>query len=152
MDYRAASYYSAGAAGRRSRLTDRLPAGDDPVRLARHSGAAGGLSHHDHQNLEPVPVSAEARTCRRRRDATAAVDHRLAAGAEIHPWSPRLFGRWWQIRRAAAGRNEEMALGGVGLLPGGATQSRVPAVFRAAQRRVLTECHHVGHARDPDAA
>ena len=42
------------------RHADRLPAGDDAVRLAGDPGAAGRLPHHDHQDLEPVPVSAQA--------------------------------------------------------------------------------------------
>ena len=38
----------------------RLFAGDDVVRLAGDFGAAGRLPHHDDQDLEPFPVSAEA--------------------------------------------------------------------------------------------
>ena len=57
-----------------------------------------------------------------------------------------------QIWRAAPRRDEEMALGGAGVLPGGAAQSGVPAVFRAAQRRVLAERDHAGDAVDTDLA
>ena len=151
LDHGAARHHSAGAPCPRRRLADRLSAGHDPVRLAGDPGAAGRLSHHDHENLEPVPVSAETRTRRRRRRAAAAADDIAAAGAEIHPGPPRLFGVGRQIRRAAPGRDEEVALGGAGVLPGGAAQSGFPAVFRAAQRRVLAERHHAGDAVDADA-
>ena len=82
LDHGAARHHSACAAGPRRRFADRLPAGHDPVRLAGDPGAAGRLSHHDHEDLEPVPVSAEARTGRRRRGAAAAADHPAAASAE----------------------------------------------------------------------
>ena len=64
LDDGAAHHHSAGAAGAAGRRAGRLPAGDDAVRLARDPGDAGRLPHHDHQDLEPVPVSAEARACR----------------------------------------------------------------------------------------
>ena len=57
--------------------TDRVPAGHDAVRLARDPGAAGGLPRHDDENLEPVPVSAEARTRRGRSDAAVDADDLL---------------------------------------------------------------------------
>ena len=106
LDHGAARHDSAGAAGAGRRRPDRVPAGDDAVRLAGDPGAAGRLPHHDHENLEPVPVSAEARTRRRRRGAAAAADHPAAAGAEIHPRPPRLFGGRRQIWRAAPRRDE----------------------------------------------
>ena len=68
----AAHHHSAGAAGGARRRAGRLPAGDDAVRLARDPRAAGRLPHHDHQDLEPVPVSAQAGACRRGLAAAAA--------------------------------------------------------------------------------
>jgi len=56
LDHGAARHDSAGAAGAGCRQPDRLPAGDDAVRIARDPGAAGRLPRHDHENLEPVPV------------------------------------------------------------------------------------------------
>ena len=47
---------------------------------------------------------------------------------------------------------EGLALGRAGVLPGGAAQSGVPALFRAAQRRVLAERDDAGDAGDLDAA
>ena len=73
-------HHSAGAAGAAGRRAGRLPAGDDLVRLAGDPGAAGGLPHHDHQDLEPVPVSAQA-GARRRRRAAAAGAHRACCCA-----------------------------------------------------------------------
>src|SRR3954454_17145783 len=95
-----------GAARARPRPAGGVPAGDDAVRLAGDSRAASRLPHHDHEDLEPVPVSAEAGARGRRGRAAAAVDHRAAAGTEIHPRPPRLFGGRRQIRRAATRRAE----------------------------------------------
>ena len=97
-------------AGRRR--ADRLPAGHDAVRFARDPGAAGRLPHHDDENLEPVPVSAEARTCRRRRRAAAGADDIAVAGSKVPARPPRLLGCRRQVRRAAPGRAEPVALGG----------------------------------------
>ena len=47
---------------------------------------------------------------------------------------------------------KKLALGGARVLPRGAAQSGVPAVFRAAQRRVLAERHDAGDALDLHAA
>ena len=106
LDHGAARHDSAGAAGAGRRRADRLPAGDDAVRFARDPGAAGRLPHHDHENLEPVPVSAETRARRRRRGAAAAADDIAAAGPEIPARPPRLFGGRRQIWRAARDRTE----------------------------------------------
>src|ERR1700738_955011 len=107
----AARHHSPGAAGAGRRRHDRVPAGDDAVRLAGDPGAAGRLPHHDHEDLEPVPVSAKTRTRRRRRGAAADPDHPVVAGAEVHPGPPRLFGGRRKIWRAAPRRNEGVALG-----------------------------------------
>ena len=141
-----------GAARAGRRRVDRVPAGHDAVRFARDPGAAGRLPHHDDEDLEPVPVSAEtrARGCGRR--AAAAADDPAAAGPEIPARPPRLLGGRRQIRRAAPDRDEGMALGGAGVLSAGAAQSGVPAVLRAAQRGVLAERDHAGDAVDGDAA
>ena len=72
----------------------------------------------------------------------------LLQAPEIPARPPRLFGGRRQIRRAAPGRDEELALGGAGVLPAGAAQSGVPALFRAAQRGVLAERDHAGDAVD----
>ncbi len=53
VDYGAARDDSAGAAGAGRRRADRVPAGDDAVRIACDPGAAGRLPHHDDENLEP---------------------------------------------------------------------------------------------------
>ena len=74
LGHRAAHHHSAGAAGAARRLPGGVPAGDDPVRLAGDSRHAGGLPHHHHQDLEPVPVSAQAGACRRRLAAAADPD------------------------------------------------------------------------------
>src|ERR1700680_2102256 len=89
LDHGAARHHSPGAAGAGRRRHDRVPAGDDAVRLAGDPGAAGRLPHHDHEDLEPVPVSAQARACRRRRGAAADPDHPVVAGAKVHPGAPR---------------------------------------------------------------
>ena len=62
LDHGAARHDSPGAARAGRRRADRVPAGDDAVRIACDPGAAGRLPHHDDENLEPVPVSAKART------------------------------------------------------------------------------------------
>ena len=101
LDHGAARDHPAGASRPRCRRVDRVSAGHDAVRLARDPGAAGRLSHHDHEDLEPVPVSAETRTRRRGRGAAADPDDPAAAGAEVHPRTPRLFGLGRQIWRPA---------------------------------------------------
>ena len=80
------------------------------------------------------------------------LDHPAAAGPEIPAGTPRLFRPRRKIRRAAAGRIEALALGRAGVLPDRAAQSRVPALFRIAQRRVLAERDDTGDAVDLDAA
>ncbi len=66
------------AAGAARRVHRRVPAVDDAVRHAGDPRAARRHRHDDHQDLEPVPVSAAARTCRGG-VAAAAADHRRAA-------------------------------------------------------------------------
>ena len=78
-----------------------LPAGHDAVRLAGHPGAAGRLPHHDDQDLEPVPISAQARACRRRRPAAAGADGGAAARPGVRTGPARLYGDRRQERRAA---------------------------------------------------
>ena len=88
---------------RARRRAGRVPAGDDAVRLARDPRAAGRLPHHDHQDLEPVPVSAEA-GARRRRLAAAAGPHRPAAARRARdPRPAQLRGRRRQAERSAPG-------------------------------------------------
>src|SRR5207247_4055045 len=106
----------------------------DAVRIARDPGAAGGLPHHDDENLEPVPVSAKTRTRGCRGRAAAAADDTIVAGPEIPARPPRLLRGWRQVWRSAPGRDERMALGSAGVLPHRAAQSGVPALFRASQR------------------
>ena len=104
----------AGAAGAGRRRARCLPAGHDAVRLAGHPGAAGRLPHHDHQDLEPVPVSAQARACRRRRPAAAGADGGAAARAGVRARPARLYGDRRQGRRAAARAARMAALAGAG--------------------------------------
>ena len=137
-DDRAARHHSAGAAGAARRRAGRLPAGDDAVRLAGDPGAAGRLPHHDHQDLEPVPVSAQA-GARRRRLAAAAGAHRPAAARRAHdPRPPRLFGGRRQAERAAPRPARRAGDGlALGARLAGAAVPGVPALRRAAQRGVL---------------
>ena len=72
------------------------------VRLAGDPGAAGRLPHHDDQDLEPVPVSAEAGACGGRVAAAARADRRPAARRARHPRPARLFGGRRQAGRSAA--------------------------------------------------
>src|SRR5258707_210134 len=106
----------------------------------------------DNMPGELEDASAILRTGSRRRVAAAAFDHLAAAGEEIHPGPPGLLGGRRQIRRAAPRRDEEVALGRAGVLPGGAAQSCFPAVFRAVQRGILAERDDAGDAVDVDAA
>ena len=76
----------------------------------------------------------------------------LLQAPEVPARPPRLLRGRRQIWRAAPGRDEGLALGGAGVLPGRAAQSGVPALFRAAQRGVLAERDHAGDAVDADAA
>lgn len=57
-DIGAAHHHPAGAAGGVGRGAGCVFAGHDAVRLAGDSGDARRLPHHDHQDLESVPVSA----------------------------------------------------------------------------------------------
>src|SRR5207237_7612518 len=95
-----------------------------------------------HENLEPVPVSAEARTRRRRRRAAVAADDIAVAGPKVPARPPRFFRGRRQVWRAAPDRNEGLALGGAGVLPDRAAQPGVPALSGAAQRGVLAERDH----------
>ena len=115
LDDGAARHDAAGHAGAAGRRAGRVPAGDDAVRLARDPGAAGGLSHHDHQDLEPVPVSAEAGA--RRGGVAAAADadgaaaargaFRFSAGAAIRSSADGRAIRAWS--RSAAGNGSRSA-------------------------------------------
>ena len=132
-----AHHHSAGAAGARGRRAGRVPPGDDAVRLAGDPGDAGRLPHHDHQDLEPVPVSAEARTRRRRLAAAAAADRHPAARAEHGARPPRLCRGRRQEQRAAPGAPRRLQMAGARLEHAGADVPGVPAVFRAAQCELL---------------
>jgi len=112
VDHGATRHHPARAPRIGGQRSDCVPAGDDAVRLARHSRAASRLSHHDHENLEPFPVSTETRACRGRGGAAAASDHPAAAGAKARSWPPRIFGGWRQIWSAAPHRDEGLAKGG----------------------------------------
>ena len=152
LDDGAAHHHPARIAGGARRHADRVPAGDDAVRLARDPGAAGRLPHHDHQDLEPVPVSAQAGACGGR-VAAAAGAHGPAAARPAHDPRPQgLFGGRRQDRRPAAdqARRLEMAGGGVRLLR--ADAAGVPALFRAVQCRLLADRDHAGHAGQRHAA
>ena len=96
----AAHHRAAGAADLAGRRAGRLPAGAEPVRLARHPGHPGGLPHAHHPDLEPVPVPAQARARRGRLAAAAAADRRAAArpGAGARP--ARLCRAGRQVRRS----------------------------------------------------
>jgi iron(III) transport system permease protein len=131
---------------------DRVSAGDDPVRLAGDPGAARRLPHHDHENLEPVPVSAKARTRRRRRGAAIAADHRAAAGAKIHPRPPRLFGGRRQVWRAAPGRDEEWRWAALAFCLVVLLNPVFLPYFALFNAGVLAERDDAGDALDVDAA
>ena len=66
LDHRAPRDHPARVAGPACRRARRLPAGDDVVRLAGDPRDPGRLPHHDHQDLEPVQLSAQARARGRR--------------------------------------------------------------------------------------
>ena len=127
----------AGPAGARRRRAGGLPAGDDAVRLAGDPGAARRLPHHDHQDLEPVPVSAQARACRRRRPAAADPDGGAVARAGVRAGTARLHGGRRQERRAAPRAPGMAALAGDRALHRGAVPAGVPALRRARQCRLL---------------
>ena len=77
-DHAPQGHHPARPAGHAGRHAHRHPAIADHVRLAGHPRPAGRLPRHHHQDLEPVPISAEARP-RRRRRAAAADHHRSSA-------------------------------------------------------------------------
>ena len=109
----------------------------DAIRHAGDSGHAGGLPHHDHQDLEPVPVPGQARA-RRRRLAASADPHRHPAARPAHgARPPRLRGGRRQEQRAAPRAPRRLQMAGAGLEHAGADVPGVPAVFRAAQCQLL---------------
>ena len=118
LDDGAPRHHSARHAGAAGGRAGRVPASDDAVRLAGDPGAAGRLPHHDDQDLEPVPVSAEARTGGGRIAAAAAADHPAAARAETSSSAGAA------IRWSAAGR----AIRG-GSRCGGGAGRRSPSAF-----------------------
>ena len=152
LDDGAARDDPAGAAGAARRRAGRLPAGDDPVRLAGHPGAAGRLPHHDDEDLEPVPVSAQARARRRRRAAAARAHGPAAARAQ------RILGRrgYSVVGGKGASRGSSGSAGCVWpalafalvvlCLPG------VPALLRAVQRGLLADRDDAGDAGQRHAA
>ena len=83
MDDGAAGDHSACLAGADRRGAGRLPPGHDAFRLARNSCDTCGFSHHDHQNLEPVQLSAEAGACRGCLGAAFGPHGAVAAGREV---------------------------------------------------------------------
>src|SRR5689334_20443061 len=101
MGYRASHNDSARPAGSAGRGAGRISAGHDTVRLAGDFGDASGFPYYDDEDLEPVPVSAAARTGRRCIAAVvAAHDHSLAGGA-YGARPSRVFGGRSQEQRAA---------------------------------------------------
>ena len=88
----------------------------DAVRLAGDPGAAGRLPHHDHQDLEPVPVPAQARAGRRRLAAAAGADRGAAARAGRRARPARLCRGRRQERPAAPGAARTAALAGAALV------------------------------------
>ena len=79
---------------------------------------AGRFPHHDHQDLEPVPVSAQAGARRRRVAAVADPDRHPAARA-AHGFGPaRLFGGRRQEQRPAPGAARRLQVAGAGLKHG----------------------------------
>ena len=112
LDHGAAHHHPAGPAGAARRRARRLPAGHDAVRLAGDPGDSRRLPHHDHQDLEPVQVSAQARAGRGG-VAAAADPHRGAAARRAHhPRPPRLFRRGRQAGRSAADQARLAQMGG----------------------------------------
>ena len=135
----AAHHHSAGAARGARRRAGRLPAGDDAVRLARDPRAARRLPHHDHQDLEPVPVSAQARACRRRLDPAAGAHRAAAARRAPDPRPPLLRGGRRQAGGAAPHPPRCVEMGGACARPDRAGEPGVPALRRPAQRGVLED-------------
>ena len=130
-------HHPAGAAGAGRGGAGRLPAGHDAVWLAGDPGAAGGLPHHDDEDLEPVPVSAQARASGRCRPAAAGADGGAAAGASLRAGPARLRAGGGKKRGAAARAARLAADTGAARLPRHAVPARVPALRGAHQRRVL---------------
>ena len=135
----AAHHHSAGAARGARRRAGRVPAGDDAVRLARDPRAARRLPHHDDEDLEPVPVSAQARACRCCLDAAAAADGAAAARRAPDPRPPLLRGGRRQAGRAAPHPPRRVEMGGACARPDRAGEPGVPALRRAPQRGVLED-------------
>src|SRR5439155_14990987 len=116
-----------------------VPAGDDAVRRARHPGAAGGLPHDDHEDLEPLPVSAQARAGRRRLVAAPGRHGRAAAGAVRGPGPPRIRSRRRKERTGAPGEARAVALARARTLPRDPLAPDLPAIRGAGERRVLQD-------------
>ncbi len=141
----------AGAAGAGRRRTRGLPAGHDAVRLTGDPGAARRLPHHDHQDLEPVPIPAQAGARRRRRPAVARADRRAVARAGVRAGAARLHGRRGQEWGAAPRALGLAALAGAARLLCHALPARVSALRRAGERRLLAYCEPAADARNGHA-
>ncbi len=147
LDDGAAHHHSARFAGAACRRARRLPAGDDAVRLAGDPGDPRRLPHHDHQNLEPVQLSAQAGTGGGGFGAAARAHGRAAARRESHPRPPRLFGGRRKAGRSATGPARRAQMGRARFR---VPRSHVPglsALWRAAQRHVLARRHLVRDVR-----
>ena len=137
LDHGTARHRPAGFAGIARRRAGCLPAGHDPVRLSGHPGDPGRVPHHDHQDLEPVQLSAQARACGRGLDPAADPDRRAAARRASDPRPPRLLGGRRQARLAAADQARLAQMGRARLRARRPDVPGVPAVRRADQRDVL---------------
>ena len=143
LDDGAAHYHPAGAARSPCRRARRLPAGDDAVRLARDPGDSGRLPHHDHQDLEPVQLSAQGRAGGGGFGAAPGPHRGAAARRALHPRPSRLFGCRRQARRSAADPAGRVQMGGARLRLRHSHVPGLPALRRAAQRHVLAGGHIV---------
>ena len=99
----------AGAARRRA---DRVPAGDDAVRLAGDPGAAGRLPHHDDQDLEPVPVPPKPELAAAASLPLLVLTVMLLRAPAHDPRPQGLFGGRRQDRRSAADPARQLEMAG----------------------------------------
>ena len=143
LDDRAAHYHPAGAACAPGRRAGRIPAGDDAVRLAGDPGNSRRLPHHDHQNLEPVQLSAQGRACGGGVRAPAGPHGGAAARRALHSRPPRIFGGRWQAGRPATDPAGRAQMGGARVRLRHPHVPGVSALWRSPQRHVLAGRHIV---------
>src|SRR6516164_7775481 len=142
LDDGATHNHTAGVAGAACRRARRVPAGDDAVRLAGDPGDPSRLPHHDHQNLEPVQLSPQARACGGGFGAAPRPHRGVAARRASHSRPPRLLRRGRQAGRSETDQTRRAQMGGARARLPRSHVSGVFALWRAAQCHILA-CRHL---------